>query len=308
MAVARRLLGRTGIQLPLLGFGAAPLGEKFYKLNGDPKDTVDRALSLGINYFDTSPYYGASEEALGKALRGRPRDSFILSTKLGRLCADKFDYSPSWIQKSVENSLKLLGVSHLDILLLHDVEFLPDTTPINEESLPALNKLKQQGLVKAIGFSCYPLQTIRNILSGPNSDIVDVVLSYGHNNLLDNSLLALAEELTRKEVGLIDASPLALGLLRDQPPPDWHKSPADLRKECQVIAEELAVKGVSLQAVALNYAIRSTPGSSLLLGMSSPAEVEQNVQVFRQAAETDFKEVIEYVQGRLLPWKSVNLS
>ncbi|XP_065177258.1 uncharacterized protein LOC135807156 [Sycon ciliatum] len=308
MAVAQRLLGRTGIHLPALGFGAAPLGQKFYKLTGDPKETVDAALKCGVNYFDTSPYYGASEETLGKALQGHARDSFIVSTKLGRIGQDKFDFSPSWVEKSVENSLKLLGLSYIDILFLHDVEFLPDTRPINEESLPALQRLQKRGLVKAIGFSCYPLETVRKVLAGPNADLVDVVLTYAHNNLLDDSLQTLHAELEQKGVGLIDASPLALGLLRDEPPPDWHKSPQDLRKECQTIASELSAQGLSLQAVALKHAMQTTPGASLLIGMASPDQVRQNVEVLQQAKSKQYSEIAEQVKARLAPWKGVDLS
>src|SRR5260370_25642927 len=135
-----RPLGRTGLQLPWLSFGASSLGQEFRQVDlNEALCSVRVALDLGMNFIDTSPYYGRgmSEVLLGVALRGVPRDSYILSTKLGRYDANHFDFSAQRVVESVDVSLHRLGVQHLDIVLCHDIEFVK-MQQIVDETLPAL--------------------------------------------------------------------------------------------------------------------------------------------------------------------------
>ena len=311
MGLATRVLGRSGIRFPLLGFGAAPLGG-VYKQWGDANKAVARAVELGAGYFDTSPYYGNSEEVLGKALVGHPRDRFLISTKVGRLAEDKFDFSPEWIERSVARSLRRLGVSHVDVLLLHDVEYAANWKEVAEQALPAAHRLKEKGLVRTIGFSCYPLEVAQKFINGPNIDLVDVVLLYGHNNLIDKTVFPVYEELQKKDISMIDASPLALGLLTDYDPPEWHAAPADCKKMCAELSAELRAQGHSLQQLAFKYAFRHTPGTSLLVGMSSAKEVEDNVELVKQVTEgKDSDEVIaleNMLAKRLSKFAGISLS
>src|SRR3954449_13148779 len=145
----RRPLGKTGLDVPVLGFGASSLGQEFRQVDlGEALRSVRVALDLGMNFIDTSPYYGRgmSEVLLGVALRGVPRDQYLLGTKLGRYDAAHFDFSAKRVVESVDVSLHRLGTDHLDVVLCHDIEFVA-MSQIVEETLPALRKLRDQGKV-----------------------------------------------------------------------------------------------------------------------------------------------------------------
>src|ERR1051325_11885846 len=155
-----RPLGVTGLHLPILGFGASSLGQEFRAVNLDEAlRSVRVALDCGLNFIDTSPFYGRgmSEVLLGIARRGVPRDSYTLCTKLGRYDLDHFDFSAKRVAESIDVSLHRLGVDYLDICLCHDIEFVP-MAQIVEETLPALRKIKQHGKVRFIGVSGYPMK------------------------------------------------------------------------------------------------------------------------------------------------------
>jgi len=160
-----RLLGETGLQLPILGFGASSLGQEFRKVNLDEALlSVRVALDCGLNFIDTSPFYGRgmSEVLLGIALRDGPRDSYTLCTKLGRYDLQHFDFSVNRVVESVDVSLHRLGTDHLDMVLCHDIEFV-EMQQIVDETIPALRKVQQQGKVRFIGFSGYPQKIFRFI-------------------------------------------------------------------------------------------------------------------------------------------------
>src|SRR5688500_1321244 len=148
----RRLLGKTGLRLPVLSFGASSLGQEFRKVTLDEAlRSVRVALDGGLNFIDTSPFYGRgmSEVLLGVALRDVPRDSYKLCSKLGRYDLQHFDFSARRVAESVDISLHRLGTDHLDVILCHDIEFVP-MQQIVDETLPALRKIQRQGKVKHI--------------------------------------------------------------------------------------------------------------------------------------------------------------
>src|SRR5579864_4181904 len=154
-----RPLGNTSLHLPILSFGASSLGAEFRQVDlNEALRSVHVALDLGMNFIDTSPYYGRglSECLLGVALRGVPRDRYLLGTKLGRYAPQHFDFSAQRVAESVDISLMRMGIEHLDIILCHDIEFV-DMAQIVNETLPALRKLKEQGKVRFIGVSGYPM-------------------------------------------------------------------------------------------------------------------------------------------------------
>src|SRR3954467_14716610 len=144
-----RPLGKTGLSLPVLSFGASSLGQEFRKVDlSEAMRSVHVALDLGMNFIDTSPFYGRglSECLLGPTLRDVPRGSYYLGTKLGRYDRDHFDFSARRVVESVDVSLHRLGTDHLDIMLCHDIEFVEMSQIVNE-TLPALRKLKEHGKV-----------------------------------------------------------------------------------------------------------------------------------------------------------------
>src|SRR5712671_1292527 len=148
-----RQLGKTDLQLPILSFGASSLGAEFRSVKLDEAlQSVHVALECGLNFIDTSPFYGRgmSEVLLGIALKGVPRESYTLCTKLGRYDLTHFDFSAKRVSESVDVSLHRLGTDHLDIILCHDIEFA-DMRQIVDETLPALRKIQQSGKVRFIG-------------------------------------------------------------------------------------------------------------------------------------------------------------
>src|SRR2546421_2467563 len=194
-----RPLGKTGLNLPVVSFGASSLGQEFRKVDlNEALRSVHVALDAGMNFIDTSPFYGRgmSEVLLGIALRGVPRERYLIGTKLGRYDLNHFDFSARRVVESVDVSLYRLGVDYLDICLCHDIEFV-DMAQIVEETLPALRKVQAQGKVRFVGVSGYPLKIFRYILDRAE---LDVVLSYGHYSLQNRRLLELVPYLRDKGV------------------------------------------------------------------------------------------------------------
>src|SRR5215218_548351 len=169
-----RPLGKTGLNVPILSFGASSLGQEFRTVTLDEAaKSVRVALDCGLNFIDTSPFYGRgmSEVLLGVALKGVPRDSYTLCTKLGRYDLAHFDFSAKRVAESVDVSLHRLGTDHLDICLCHDIEFV-ELDQIVEETLPALRKAQQQGKVRFVGISCYPMKAFRYVIERAEVDCV----------------------------------------------------------------------------------------------------------------------------------------
>ncbi len=185
-----RPLGRTGLSLSWLSFGASSLGAEFRAISIDEAmRSVRVALDLGMNFIDTSPFYGRglSECLLGPALRDVPRDSYYLGTKLGRYDSAHFYFSARRVVESVDVSLHRLGTDHFDIMLCHDIEFV-NMAQIVDETLPAARTLKEQGKVRFIGVSGYPMRLFRYVLDRTE---LDVILSYNHYTLQNTMLLDL---------------------------------------------------------------------------------------------------------------------
>src|SRR5689334_13733533 len=158
-----RPLGKTGLQVPIVSFGASSLGQEFRRVDlSEALQSVHVALECGMNFIDTSPFYGRgmSEVLLGVALRDIPRKDYLLCTKLGRYDLAHFDFSARRVAESVDVSLHRLGTDHLDIMLCHDIEFVP-MQQIVDETLPALRRANAQGKVRHLGFSGYPQDVFR---------------------------------------------------------------------------------------------------------------------------------------------------
>ena len=272
-----RSLGRTGLAVSILGFGASPLGEEFGRIDpAEGERAVHAAIDAGVNFFDTSPYYGRtlSETRLGQALRGR-REKVILATKCGRYDADDFDFSAARIERSLDESLERLQTDYLDILHLHDIEFV-DRRQILDEALPAAMRLKESGKVRFVGVTGLQLEILEDVAR--KSD-VDVVLSYARYNLLiqdlDRSLRPWCEA---QGLGLINASPLLLGALTQAGPPPWHPAPKEALAACAKAAAACAAEGVDIARLALRFCLDHPYASSTLVGMSTRAQLEANLQ------------------------------
>ena len=269
-----RPLGRTGLNVPVLAFGASPLGGVFGPVPEDAcMRAVHRALELGVCYFDTSPFYGAtrSERMLGRALRHVPRDRYLLSTKVGRYGEHDFDFRGERVASSLAESQERLGVDRFDIVFCHDIEF-GDPDQITGETLPALGDARAAGITAATGVSGYPLPVLRAAVARGEPD---VVLSYCHYALFNTSLRDDAEFFAERGVGLINASPLGMGLLTRAGPPAWHPASERLRDVCRRAGELCRRAGLDLADQALAFALEG-PAATTLIGMASPEVLERN--------------------------------
>ncbi|CAK5262683.1 unnamed protein product [Mycena citricolor] len=316
--------------LPRIVFGGGALSPQYASddlLSGDiPLRTVQLALRYGINAFDTSAYYGPSEIILGNALHALrdefPRSSYQLMTKCGRYGPSDFDYTPGTVRQSVQRSLERLRTDYLDVVHLHDVEFVcTEITPrrtgdhtsalttesadyglaAGDESIirgegdqkvldafAELYKMKQEGLIKRIGITGYPLYTLLRlallILHNPPYKAVDVMLSYSNLTLQNSTFLQYSSHLLgRAQVGqLLVASPFSMGLLTDTGPPSWHPASTELRSAARQTATLARAGGRSLADLATGFCIRNTGGSiPLAVGLNKPEEVHECVKVWR---------------------------
>ena len=216
-------------------------------------------LEKGVNLIDTSPFYGEglSELFIGQALKGISRDKFFLSTKVGRYTwavATRFDFTADRVTKSIEESLSRLQLSHVDLLNIHDVEFASSVDMIVNETLPAVQKLKERGLCRYIGITGYPLQPLREIFTRSNVKI-DSVLSYARLSLNDSSLIDHFEFFESRGVALINAAPVSLGLLTPQGPREWNPAMEDVKKACAGAVQYCTEQGVDITRLAVHYSV-----------------------------------------------------
>lgn len=302
-----RALGSTGLHLPILSFGASSLGQEFRKVDiNEALRTVPVALDCGMNFIDTSPFYGRgmSEVLLGVALRDIPRERYLLGSKLGRYSGTHFDFSARRVIESVDISLERMGVDYLDICLCHDLEFV-DMQQIVDETLPALRKVQQQGKVRFVGVSGYPMKMFRYVLDRAP---LDVMLSYNHYTLQNTMLADLIPYLKSKNVGIMNAAPFSARLLTNAPLPMWHKATPLVREVAAQAAKHCADRGSDIAKLALQFSISHPDLSTCVTGSADPDRVRQwAAWAAEPIDETLLAEVLEilkpihnwfYIEGR----------
>lgn len=297
-----RRLGQTDLQLPILSFGASSLGAEFRKVTLDEAlSSVRVALECGLNFIDTSPFYGRgmSEVLLGIALRGVPRESYTLCTKLGRYDLEHFDFSAKRVAESVDVSLHRLGTDHLDIVLCHDIEFVP-MQQIVDETIPALRRIQQAGKVRYIGISGYPMKIFRFILEQAK---VDCVLSYNQYTL-QNTRFAdeIVPYLKAKGVGAMNAGPFSARLLTNAPLPAWLKEPEEVKAAARKAAALCASRGVDIAQLAVQFSIAHPDIATTVAGSANPANIRNWA---KWAAEPIDRELLAEVQAIFAPVKNL---
>lgn len=302
-----RPLGNTGLELTTLSFGASSLGQEFRPVDlNEAFRSVHAALDSGMNFIDTSPFYGRgmSEMLLGRVLPEIPRDSYYLGTKLGRYSAAHFDFSARRVEESIDISLERMGVEHLDIVLCHDLEFVA-MSQIVEETIPAMRKQVEKGKVRFIGVSGYPMKMFKYILA--NSQI-DVLLTYNHYTLQNDMALELVPICRERGVGLMNAAPFSARLLTSAPLPAWHKATPRVREVAQQAAEHCRQRGSDLAQLALQFSIANPDFATCVTGSANPNRIAQWVQWAAQPLDeqllVEVQEILKpihnwfYIEGR----------
>jgi aryl-alcohol dehydrogenase-like predicted oxidoreductase len=298
-----RELGNTGMKVSNLSFGASSLGGVFHSLNeGKGIEVVYTAIENGINFIDVSPYYGhlKAEIVLGKALKNIDRNKYYLSTKVGRYGYDGknfWDYSAKRATESVFESMERLNVDYVDLINIHDIEFA-DLEALCKETLPALVKLREQGIVKHVGITNLTLQHFKYIIDHVPGGTVECILSFCHYCLNDDALTDYLDYFEEKGIGVINASPFSMGLLTERGAPDWHPAPKPLQDLCKRAAIYCKDKEKSIEQLAIQYAVSNPRIATTLFSTTRSACVLQNRQWVEEPLD---KELLQEVQHILEP-------
>ncbi|MFD7731923.1 aldo/keto reductase [Kitasatospora phosalacinea] len=297
-----RTLGRSGVSVSPLSFGAAAIGNLFTAVDDEQAEqAVHTAFACGYRHFDTAPHYGLglSERRLGAALRHHPRHAYTLASKVGRLLVPDgrpgsdgefavpathrrvWDFSADGVRRSLEASLERLGTDRIDLVHLHD----PDdhAEQALREAYPALERLRAEGVIGAIGIgmnqAALPARFVRD------TDI-DAVLLAGRHTLLDRTgldeLLPLAAE---RGVSVINAGVFNSGLLADPRPGahyDYTPAPPEVLARALALQEVCARHGVPLRAAALHYAAAHPAVATVLVGVRSPEQARDSAEMLRR--------------------------
>lgn len=304
-------LGKTGLQLSAVGFGASSLGGVFHDFDeGRGIDAVLQAVESGMNYIDVSPYYGytKAETVLGKALRQLPRKSFILSTKVGRYGLNgknHWDYSARRAQESVGESMERLGIDRIDLIFVHDIEFA-NLQQVAEETLPALHELKQQGLVDHVGCTDLQIANLKWMVEHTPAGTVEAVLNFCHYCLCDDALADAFDFFHRHGVGLINASPFSMGLLTERGTPAWHPAPEKLKVACLHAAEFCREQGYPIEKLAMQFACQSDDIASTVFSTTSPDNLRRNLAWAAEPIDTQLLAKVQAIIGdaKRLTWRN----
>ena len=288
-------LGKTGLNVSRLSFGASSLSAVFHPVDEALAiKAVHAALDCGINYFDVAPAYGGtvSETVLGKALRGVPRDRYYLSTKVGKYTKpesygeDTLDYSRDRIRKSLDESAARLGTDYFDLIHIHDIEYQgrKHTEWALSEGYEAVSELKREGRIGGVSFGIYPMDLWKRIFSTLE---VDAGLVHNHYCLNDTRLTELLPIAEEKHIGIINGSPFGSGLLTDRGPADWHPATAQDRAVFQSAAEFCRKQGTSISKVAMQFASQNPRIPTTLFSTSNPETVLLNVAWHEEPCDKD---------------------
>nr|XP_039254324.1 L-galactose dehydrogenase-like isoform X1 [Styela clava] len=296
-------LGNTDMKISNYSLGASAFGSVYSET--DDQECVEllkTALKRGVNLIDTSPWYGhgKAETVLGKILPQLDRSSCYINTKVGRYEKDisgMFDFSYERTIKSVDESLKRMNIDYIDVIQVHDFEFAPNLEIIVNETLPALQKVKEQGKARYIGITAYPIDVLKSLIQKSKVKI-DSILSYCHGSMNDNSLQDHMAFFESQGIGVINASGLSMGLLTDRGPAKWHPAGVKIREACKNAAVYCQERGSNISRLALYFSISQPKIASTLYSTSKLAKLEANLDVVENGITDEEKQLMGEVVER----------
>ncbi len=301
-------IGKTGMRVSNLGFGASSLGGVFHDIReAEGIEAVHVAVDNGINFIDVSPYYGhlKAEIVLGKALKEIPRDKYYLSTKVGRYGRDGknfWDYSAERVTASVYESMERLNIDYIDLINVHDVEFQGDLPgglqKIVDETLPALVKLREKGVVGHVGITDLQPENLKWVIEHSEPGTVESVLSFCHYCLNDEMLLDYLDFFEQQGVGVINASPFSMGLLSQRGAPDWHPAPEALKEACRKATEYCDRQGYPIDKLAIQYSTALNPRiATTLFSSANPKNVLKNIGYVNEPFDAQLAQKVQEIIG-----------
>jgi aryl-alcohol dehydrogenase-like predicted oxidoreductase len=285
------------MDVSILSYGASSLGQEFRRVDFDTAlRSVRVALDAGINFIDTSPFYGRgmSEMLLGRVLPDVPRDSYYLGTKLGRYSLQHFDFSARRVAESVDISLERMRVEYLDVVLCHDIEFV-DMQQIVDETLPALRKEVDKGKVRYIGVSGYPMKVFNYVLGKAD---VDMILTYNHYTLQNDMALELVPICQQRGVGIMNAAPFSARLLTEAKLPAWHRAPPKVRAVAAQAADWCRSRGYDIAQLALQFSTANPHFATCIAGSADPESVAEWIRWLESPVD---EQLMNQVQETLRP-------
>ena len=295
-------LGLTGMKLSRLSFGASSLGGVFRTIKEDEAiQSVYTAVDNGINFIDVSPYYGhlKAETVLGKALKNIPRDKYYLSTKVGRYGKDgvnTWNYSAARARASVFESMERLNIDYIDLINVHDIEFA-DLSQVAYETVPALVELKKKGYVGHVGITDLQPENLKWVVEHTEPGAIESVLCFCHYSLNDTLMLEYQDYFKEKGIGMINASPLSMGLLSSRGIPDWHPAPKPLVDACAKAAKYCEEKGYPIEKLAIQFAISNPAITTTLFSSASPVNVLNNIKNAESPIDWEMVKEVQKIIG-----------
>ncbi|MGN1375341.1 MAG: aldo/keto reductase [Prevotella sp.] len=298
-------LGKTGMKVSNLGFGASSLGGVFHDIReAEGIKAVHTAVDNGINFIDVSPYYGhyKAETVLGKALKEIERNRYYLSTKVGRYGengVNTWDYSAKRVTASVYESMERLNIDYIDLINVHDVEFA-DLNQVVEETLPVLVKLREEGVVKHVGITDLQPENLKWVIEHVPAGTVESVLCFCHYSLNDEMILDYLDFFEANNIGIVNASPFSMGLLTKRGAPAWHPAPEPLKEACRRATEHCNDKGYDIEKLAVQYSTSNPRIATTLFSSANPANVLKCIDYVKDPVDdTLVKEVQEIIGDQM---------
>lgn len=295
-------IGKTGLKVSNLSFGASSLGGVFHDIReAEGIEAVFTAIEKGMNFIDVSPYYGhyKAETVLGKALKDIPRDKYILSTKVGRYGKDgvnTWDYSAQRATESVYESMERLNIDYIDLINVHDIEFA-DLNQIVNETLPALVALREKGVVGHVGITDLQLENLQWVIDHSPAGTVESVLNFCHHCLNDDKLVDYLESFEERGIGVINASPLSMGLLSQRGVPDWHPAPQSLVEACQKAVQHCLAKNYPIEKLAIQYSVSNPRIATTLFSSANPQNVIKNIEYAEEPIDWQLVQEVQDIIG-----------
>lgn len=295
-------IGKTGMKVSDLSFGASSLGGVFHDIReSEGINAVCKAVENGMNFIDVSPYYGhyKAETVLGKALQLIPRDHYYLSTKVGRYGKDgknTWDYSAKRATESVYESLDRLHIDSIDLINVHDIEFVDLNLVINE-TLPALVELKNKGIVKHIGITDLQLENLKWVIEHTVPGTVESVLNFCHYCLNDDKLVDFLDFFEKHDVGVINASPLSMGLLSERGIPEWHPAPKALVEVCRKAVQHCKSRNYPIEKLAIQFSVSNPRIATTLFSSANPENVLKNIRFAEEPIDWDLVKEVQEIIG-----------
>lgn len=311
------------MNLSIVSLGSSSLGGAF---GGDINNLENTAIvketfQAGVNYVDSAPWYGhgKAERSLGLAFKEVPRSSFYIATKVGRYEAkptEMFDFSYDRTLRSVDESLERMGLDYLDVVQVHDPEFAPSVEIVLQETLPALQKAKDSGKLRHIGMTGYPLDVQRQIIERSPVKLSSSLV-YCHYNLNDTTLLdqGFLDFLDNEDIGCVNASPVAMGLLTPEGGPSWHPANhiPDIISKVQQARDFCAARGIDIAKLAIHFTLRQSRLTTTLISTPDRRRMLENISIIseqlNQAEEGALQHILDeffsYRGEALCGWEGI---